>query len=327
MAGPDAGVRMNARGVLNVLGRTFKIWTGQRAFQHAAALSYYTLFSLAPLLIILIAIAGAVFGERAVRGELTEQISDVIGPRAAEAVSQAVEQSRVQEAGLLPTILGFGALLFGATTVFGQMQVSLNQFWGVRARPSRSGIIVFLWTRLVSLGVVIIIGFLLLVSFAVNVALGAMLRFAEELIPIPSPVVAAINVVVSLLIATLMFAVIFKVLPDVRLQWRDLRVGAFVTALLFVVGQALISLYLTRAAPASTYGAAGSLVLILLWVYYSALILFLGASFTRARVQQRGAIIPPKRTAVKIRTETVEVGERGSERMVASPGSEGGDVQ
>src|SRR5690606_12405953 len=190
-----------------------------------------------------------------------------------------------------------------------------------------SGIIVFLWTRLVSLGVVIIIGFLLLVSFAVNVALGAMLRFAEELIPIPSPVVAAINVVVSLLIATLMFAVIFKVLPDVRLQWRDLRVGAFVTALLFVVGQALISLYLTRAAPASTYGAAGSLVLILLWVYYSALILFLGASFTRARVQQRGAIIPPKRTAVKIRTETVEVGERGSERMVASPGSEGGDVQ
>ncbi|HEX7123711.1 MAG TPA: YihY/virulence factor BrkB family protein [Gemmatimonadaceae bacterium] len=305
---------MDARGVLKVVSRTFKLWTGQRAFQHAAALSYYTLFSMAPLLIILIAIAGAVFGERAVSGEITEQISDTIGPQAAEAVSAAIEQSRVQEAGLLPALLGIGALLFGATTVFGQMQISLNQFWGVRARPSRSGIVVFLWSRLVSLGVVIIIGFLLLVSFALSVAVGAMLQFAGEMIPIPSPVVAAINAVVSLVIATLMFAVIFKVLPDVRLQWRDLWLGAFVTAVLFVVGQALISLYLTRTATASTYGAAGSLVLVLLWVYYSALILFLGASFTRAWVQQRGAIIPPKRTAVKVRTETVEEGER----MVAS---------
>ena len=161
------------------------------------------------------------------------------------------------------------------------------------------------------------IGFLLLVSFAAQVVLGAVLEFAQERIPIPPLVVTVINLAVALALATLVFATIFKVLPDVRLQWRDTWTGALFTAVLFVLGQGLISLYLTRAAPASTYGAAGALVLVLLWVYYSALILFLGAAFVRAFVRSRGDVIPPKRTAVKVRTEVVEDREDPG-RMVAS---------
>lgn len=308
---------MSPTAAVGVLKQTVKLWTGRRAFQHAAALSYFTLFSLAPLLIIVIAIAGAFFGEQTVRSEVTEQITGAMGPRAAEMVTQAIEQSRVQQSGLLPMILGIGALVFGATTVFGQMQSSLDQFWDVRPSPKRSGLIVFLWTRLVSFGLVIIIGFLLLVSFAAQIALGAVMEYAQERLPIPTLVVTIVNLMVSLVVATLLFAMIFKVLPDVRLQWRDTWAGALFTAVLFVVGQGLISFYLTRAAPASTYGAAGALVLILLWVYYSALILFLGAAFTRAYVRSRGAIIPPKRTAVKVRTEVIE-GDDDRGRMVAS---------
>lgn len=307
-----------APAAVGVLKNTVKLWTGRRAFQHAAALSYYTLFSLAPLLIILIAIAGVVYGEQAVRGEITGQISGAVGPQAAEFVTQAIEQSRVQEAGLLPMILGIGALVFGATTVFGQMQSSLDQFWDVKPSPKRSGLIVFLWTRLVSFGLVIIIGFLLLVSFAAQIALGAVMEFARELIPIPGFVIAIVNLALSVAIATVLFATIFKVLPDVRLKWADTWKGALFTAVLFVLGQQLISLYLTRAAPASTYGAAGALVLVLLWVYYSALILFLGASFTRAYVRSRGGSIPPKKTAVKVKTEVVEDTGGGEERMAAA---------
>lgn len=309
MMSPQAGV--------GVLKQTFKVWTGRRAFQHAAALSYFTLFSLAPLLIIIVAIAGAFFGEQTVRSEVTEQITGAMGPRAAEMVTQAMEQARIQESGLLPMILGIGALVFGATTVFGQMQSSLDQFWDVKPSPKQSGILVFLWTRLVSFGLVIIIGFLLLVSFAAQVALGAVMEFAQERLPIPPLVVTIVNLAVSLAVATLLFAMIFKVLPDVRLQWRDTWAGAVFTAVLFVLGQGLISLYLTRAAPASAYGAAGALVLVLLWVYYSALILFLGAAFVRAFVRSRGEIIAPKRTAVKVRTEVIE-GDADRGGMAAS---------
>ncbi len=291
---------------LVLLKNTVDLWLSNNAFQHAGALAFYTLFSLAPLLIILIAITGAVFGEEAARGEISSQIGALIGSQAAEAVEGAVRRSRVGEAGLLPTVLGVAALLFGSTTVFAQMQASLNQFWGVVARPSRSGIAVFLMTRLVSLGLVIIIGFLLLTSFMVSTIIAALLQFARGWIPVPPLVVAFVDLSVSLLIATLLFAMIFKVLPDVRLRWRDMWWGAFITALLFVGGQSLIAVYLTQTAPASTYGAAGSLVMVLLWVYYSSLILFFGAALTRASIRLRGDRILPKAMAVRVRMEILE---------------------
>jgi len=216
----------------------------------------------------------------------------------------------------LVSLLGFGALLFGATTVFAQMQASLNDFWGVVAKPTRGSVILFLQTRLVSLGLVFVIGFLLLISFVITTALAAATRYAESWIAIPPAVLTAVDLVLSLVVITVLFATIFKILPDVNLRWQDMWRGAFITALLFVAGQSLISLYLTRTAPGSTYGAAGSLVLLLFWVYYSALILFFGVALTRATINLRGDQIVPKPNAARFKLDVLEEQENGRMKKV-----------
>jgi membrane protein len=282
------------------------LWIERNAFQHAGALAFYTLFSLAPLVIIVVAIVGAVFGEEAARGQISAEIRGLIGVQAAAAIEEAVDSSRVENAGLLPTFVGFGALLFGATTVFAQMQASLNDFWGVVARPSRSGIGPFIKTRLLSLSLVLIIGFLLLTSFLISMAIVALIRFAEAWMPVPPLVMASVDLVLSLAVATALFATIFKVLPDVELEWQDVWTAGTVTAVLFVSGQYLISLYISTMAPASTYGAAASLVLVLLWVYFSSLIVFFGTAISKTSILQRGDEVVPKRTAVRVVTEILE---------------------
>ncbi|PZN33247.1 MAG: YihY/virulence factor BrkB family protein [Proteobacteria bacterium] len=292
---------MNMQPLWSLLKEGFAVWVERDAFLHAGALAFYTLFSLAPLVIIVVSIVGVVYGSQAASGEISAAISEFIGPQAAAAVEDAVRRSRVEEAGLLPTLLGFGALVFGATTVFAQMQSSLNQFWGVTAKPTRSGILVFITVRLLSLGMVLIIGFLLLMSFAVSIGISAVVQYARDWIPVPPVVVTALDLALSLLITATLFGLMFKVLPDVQLRWRDVSRSALVTAALFVAGQYLISLYLTRAAPTSTYGAAGSLVMVLFWVYYSALILFLGAAFAKVTILRRDGVVVPKRTAVRTR--------------------------
>jgi membrane protein len=276
-----------------------QLWFERDAFQHAGALGFCTLFSLAPLVIILVAI-GAVFGEQVASGEISAAITDLVGAQAAAAVEEAVRRSQLKESGLLPTVLGIGALVFGATTVFAQMQSSLNQFWGVRAKPSRSGLLTFLMVRLLSLSMVLIIGFLLLTSFVMSVAITGIIEYSKQLIPIPPFVIALIDLVVSLGVTTLLFGMIFKVLPDVSLQWRDVWRGALITAVLFAIGKYLISFYLTHVAPASTYGAAGSLILVLLWVYYSSLILFFGTCLTVVSIVRRDGRVTPKKTAVRM---------------------------
>lgn len=282
---------------------TVDLWASRNAFQKAGALAFYTLFSMAPLLVIVVTIAGVVLGPNAAQGEIAVQIDGYIGPRAAQVVQDVVRRSRLSEAGLLPTILGTAALLFGATTVFAQLQASLNELWGVVSKPSRGTIVSFLWTRLVSLGVVLVIGFLLLTSLILTTAVATVLAFARSLVPVPPLVVASVDLLVTLLMVTLLFAMIFKILPDVHLRWRDMWRGALVTAVLFLAGQSGISLYLTRLAPGSAYGAAGSLVVLLMWVYYSSLILFFGAALTRAVIRSRGDRIIPKSTAVRVRVE------------------------
>ena len=279
------------------------LWTSGNAFQKAGALAFYTLFSMAPLLVLSVAIAGAVLGEEAARGELAAQIGGFIGPQAAEAVQGAVRESRLSETGMLPAILGIGALLMGATTVFAQLQAALNELWGVASKPTRGTVVGFLWTRLVSLGVVLVIGFLLLTSLILSAVVAAVVAYAEHLVPVPPVLVAAADLVLTLALVTILFAMIYRILPDVRLAWRDVWQGAFVTALLFLAGQSLISLYLTRFAPTSAYGAAGSLVLVLMWVYYSSLILFFGAAMTRAVIRARGDRIVPSPAAVRVRRE------------------------
>jgi membrane protein len=286
---------------VNLFRTAVQRWLERDAFEHAGALAFCTLFSLAPLMIIIVAIVGMVFGEDAASGQISVAISDLIGSQAASAVEEAVRRSRVEEAGLLPTLLGLGALIFGATTVFAQMQTSLNKFWGVRSKPTRSGILTFITVRLLSLGMVLIIGFLMLTSFVVSLGITGVVEYAREWIPIPGFAVVAIDLVISLGVTTVLFGMLFKVLPDVRIQWADVWRGAFITALLFAIGKYCISLYLTHVAPASTYGAAGSLVLILLWVYYSSLILFFGTCLTIATILGRGDEVRPKKTAVRTR--------------------------
>jgi membrane protein len=289
-----------------------KVWLDRDAFQHASALAFYTLSSLAPLIIILVAIVGAVYGEDAATGRISAGINDLVGAKAATAVEDAVRLSRPEVSGMLPTLVGIGALLFGATTVFAQMQSSLNQFWDVRPKPARSGTLNFVMVRLLSLGMVLIIGFLLMISFAVNLAISAVIEYAGHWIVVPPLLVSVLDLVLSLLVTTGLFGLLFKVLPDVALRWKDVRHGAWITALLFVTGQYLISWYLTKVAPASTYGAAGSLVLVLLWVYYSSLILFFGTALTKVTILRRDGEVTPKHTAVRVR---VSVDEEGSESM------------
>lgn len=292
---------MQPRKILRIFKTAAQRWLERDAFEHAGALAFCTLFSLAPLVIIVVAVVGIVFGPDAASGQISSAISDLVGAKAAAAVQEAVRRSQPEEAGLLPTILGIGALVFGATTVFAQMQAALNKFWGVKARPARSGILNFIIVRLLSLGMVLIIGFLMLTSFVLSLAITAVVEYARDWVPIPGFAVVLIDLALSLAVTTVLFGMLFKVLPDVRIEWRDVWRGAFITAVLFAIGKYLISFYLTHVATASTYGAAGSLVLILLWVYYSSLILFFGTCLTIATILERGEQVRPKKTAVRTR--------------------------
>jgi len=282
------------------------LWLERNAFVHAGSLAFYTLFSMAPIVIITVAVAGILFGEEAARGEVVAQIEGFVGPEGALAVENAVARSRVEVAGIIPTLAGLAALAVGATTVFAQMQISLNSIWGVAAKPQKSGIVVFVKNRVLSLAVVLAIGFILLVSLVLSVALRAVIQYAEFWIPLPATVLTGAELALSFVVITLLFAVIFKILPDVYIAWQDVWTGAAITAALFIAGRHLIARYLAYTAPASTYGAAGSLVLVLLWVYYSSLILFFGAAFTKARTLASGKQVVPGRMAVRVRREIVE---------------------
>ncbi|MBP7467037.1 MAG: YihY/virulence factor BrkB family protein [Thauera sp.] len=290
----------------SVFKTTVKLWLDAQVFVHAAALAFFTVFSVAPVMIVAVTLVGFVLGESAAQGQIVEQLRAAIGDEAAAAVQTAVENSRIQHSGLLPTLAGVAAMLFGATTVFTQMQTSLNAIWGVAPRPTRSSVFIYMKTRLLSLAVVLGIGFVLLVSLMLSVFVRGVVAFAQDWLPVPVPVVLGVDWVVSLVVITLLFGTIFRVLPDVVLRWRDVVLGAFVTALLFAFGRALIAIYLSTTATASTYGAAGSLVLLLLWVNYSSLILLFGAAFTRAHLQARGRAVRPRATAICVHRQLIE---------------------
>ena len=284
----------------HILRDSLRLWLDENAFSFAGSLAFYTLFSLAPTVIIAVTVIGVVMGEDAAQGQIVAQFQDVMGMEAASMIEQAVSQSRISESGFLPTMLGVGALLVGATTVFAQMQYSLNVIWGVTARPSLSGLLILMKQRLFSLMVVLSIGFVLLVSLLFGVALKLALNFSAEFVPSVELLFGVVEFILSLTMITLLFATIFKVLPDVVLSWKDVMVGALLTACLFSLGRYGIAAYLAYTATASTYGAAGSVVLILLWVYYSSLILLFGAAFTKIHLLARGKAIIPGSTSVKV---------------------------
>lgn len=287
------------------------LWLEHNPFLHAGALAFFTLFSLAPTLIIAVTLAGVVLGEGAAQGQIVAQLQDTMGLDAAVFVEQAIVASRVDRAGLMPTLVGVGALLIGATTVFGQLRGSLNVLWGVRPKPGRGRLTPLgqlARTRLLALLVVLLIGLGFLLYFVAVTFLQVLINSFELqgccgglLAALPLDVLSwAARSTVALLITALFIAALFKVLPDVLVTWRDVLPGALFTALMLTVGRSGIAAFLSTTAIASAYGAAASLLVVLLWVYFSALLLLLGAALTRADLMIRGRPVLPRSTAVRV---------------------------
>lgn len=285
--------------MFSILKQAAKEWSDDGAPQLAAALAYYTVFSIAPLLVLVIGVLSIVYGSESARQQLTEQLSGVLGQQATDFVTGMLERSSGSGKGVMATVISAITVVLGATTVFAQLQNALNRVWNVKPDPDKSGPLRILWVRLTSLGMVLVLGLLLFVSFAAQAALQAMSAQFSQSLPGLDWLWTLLTLVVTLGIITLLFAAIFKVLPDARIRWNEVWVGAVFTAVLFQLGSFAISFYIGRSGVTSTYGAAASLVVLLLWVYYSAQILMFGAEFTQVHARRSGARIEPAEHAVR----------------------------
>ena len=265
-------------------------WVDDHAPSMGAALAYYTLFSLAPLLIIAIAVAGLIFGQEAARGEIVAQIQGVIGRKGAVAVQALLQSATAPARSIFLTVIGIVTLVIGATTVFGELQSDLNRIWRVPRPAKRNGLWSALRSRLLSFGLVLGLGFLLLVSLVVSAAIAALGKWWDGAFEGWEALLQALNFGVSYAISALLFALIYKLMPRARIAWRDVWVGAAVTAFLFEIGKILIGLYLGKTSVASGFGAAGSLVVLLVWVYFAAQIFLLGAEFTWVYAHEFGSL-------------------------------------
>lgn len=279
---------MNLKVMWKLLSATYKKWAKDHAQSLGAALAFYAIFSLAPLLLIVIAIAGSVFGQEAAQGQIIGQIQGLVGEESANAIQSMIEEVRKPATGIIATVLAMVMLLLGATGVFAQLQEALNTIWSVEENPGES-----LWKllkdRFVSLMAVLGTGFLLLVSLVVSAGLSAVGAALGNFLPVPGFVLQIINFFVSFAIVTFLFAMIYKLLPDISIQWGDVWIGAIMTSLLFTIGKFLIGLYLGKSDVGIAYGAAGSLVVVLIWVYYASQIFLFGAEFTAVYAHSRGS--------------------------------------
>jgi membrane protein len=274
--------------MIDLLQQTYHEWTSDRVPRLAAALSYYTIFSLAPFLIVVIAVAGLVFGREAVQGRLDEQIQGLIGAQGADMVQQLIQNVSQPQQNIVASVVGLATLLLGASGVFGQLQDTMNTVWNVPERKGR-GILSTIKDRFISFTMVLGVGFLLVVSLVISAALSAIHGYVLGLVPGTETILHIINILISFGIITVLFAMIYKILPDIAIEWRDVWIGAAFTALLFTLGKFLLGWYLGNSGVLTTYGAAGSLVIILLWVFYSAQILLFGAEFTQVFAKRYGS--------------------------------------
>ncbi|HEX2994580.1 MAG TPA: YihY/virulence factor BrkB family protein [Anaerolineales bacterium] len=286
-----------------LLKETIREWSEDGASRLAAALAYYTTFSLAPLLVLVIAIAGLIGGQEAAQSQTMAQVQDLLGPQGGEFVQSMIENASRPATGVTATIIGVVTLLFGALGVFGELQNSLNTIWEVKPKPAQGlldGVKRFLVDRLLSFTMVLGIGFLLLASLVISAVLSALGNYIGNILPMADLWLQLINFVISFVVVTALFAMIFKFLPEVDIAWKDVWLGAAVTSLLFSLGKFLIGFYLGRSTVGNTFGAAGSLAILLIWVYYSAQILFFGAEFTQVYANRYGSKIVPDPDMVKI---------------------------
>lgn len=289
----DKPLLSRARTAWTILQEIVAAFFTDRPFQLAAALGYYTLLSMAPLLLLLIGVAGLIFSQEAARGQLVHYIGSVMGPQQADAVRAMLADTGGRNTGILSTIIGTAILVFGATTVFAQLQAALNQIWNVEAVPRHGVIWNLLRSRLFSLGVVLAMAFILLVSMVLSTMLAGLHHYFASLFPGAAVLLRVVYSLVSFVVVAGIVAVVFKYVPDVIIRWRDVWVGAIITSVLFTVGKYLIGIYLANSRFSTGYGAAGSLILVVAWVYYTSLILFLGAEVTQIYARNFGTRIQP----------------------------------
>jgi membrane protein len=281
--------------------QTFSEWSNDKGGRLGAALSYYTVFSLAPLLLVIISIAGLVFGREAAEGSLFGQLSGLIGADAARLIQSAVAKASNTKGGVLGSIVGVVVLLAGATGVVSELQGALDTVWKVQPKPNR-GIWGVVRTRLLSVAMILSLGFLLLVSLVVSAVLAALSGWLRATFGDVAVLSWLVDAVVALIVISTLIALIYKILPDAKVAWRDVWVGAVATAILFMIGKYLIGIYIGRASVGSAFGAAGSLAVLLVWIYYSAQLILLGAEFTRVYANRFGAKVLPSKHAVPARS-------------------------
>ena len=304
---------MRLREVWTVVKEAAMGWMDDNATRLSAALAFYTILSIAPLLVIVTAIVGAATDSQTAARQLEQQMGGLAGEAGEEVAKTAIENAKDPKSGILATIIGIGTLLFGASGVFGELQGALNTVWGVKPKPGR-GIWATVRTRFLSFGMVLVVGFLLLVSLVITTALQGVAKYMGGVMPGVPALLLVANFVVTFLVISLLFALIFKFLPDAKIAWTDVWFGALVTAALFTLGKYLIGLYLTQAAPESAFGAAGSVVAFVIWVYYSGLIVLFGAELTEVTAAQAGRRIKPTRDAIPADVPTPPRREKGASR-------------
>ncbi|MBG9378597.1 YihY/virulence factor BrkB family protein [Panacibacter sp. DH6] len=303
-------MRVSVKDIWKILKQTFKDFGDLKITRMSAALAYYTVFSIAPMLIVIITLCDIFLGRDAIEGNLYAQIQSFVGQQAALQIQELIKNATVSNDITWASLIGIIALIFAATGVFAEIQDSINLIWRLKAKP-RKGWMKMLINRLLSFSMVVTLGFILLVSLVINALLSLLVERLVNLFPGAEVyIVYGVNILLQFITISFLFGIIFKVLPDAKIHWRTVRAGSFTTALLFMIGKFAIGLYLGKSNVSSSYGAAGSLVIILLWVYYSAIILYFGAAFTRVYAQYTGAHIYPNTYAVFV--QQIEVESKGS---------------
>jgi len=312
---------MNFKRFFDLARKSVSAWSDDYAPSMGAAIAYYTVFSLAPLLLIVIAVAGAVFGREAVQGEIVAQLQGLIGYEGAVAIQGLIKSASKPAEGLLAGGISLAVLIVGATTVFGELQSSLDRIWQV-PQGAKSGVMATLRARLLSFGLILGLAFLLMVSLVVSAGVAVVGRWAGDIVPGWAIAVQLLNLAISLGITTLLFGMIYKFMPQARIAWRDVWVGAAVTAVLFEVGKTLISLYVAKTSVASSYAAAGSIIVLLVWVYYSAQIFLLGAEFTWVFANEHGSrSTPAAQAAVQARGGATSAEDKAAQSQTSVPGT------
>ncbi|MFD1470776.1 YihY/virulence factor BrkB family protein [Hymenobacter caeli] len=310
--------------ILQVLKSSAGEFVENNSFRHAAALSYYTIFSLPPLLLIVITVASKFLGHDAVTGQVYGQLKGLVGADSAKFLQDSIATFTMQDKSGLATAIGIGTLIFAATTFFVTLQESINDIWNLKVKTTGIGIGDYIRQRLLSFGLILSVALLLLVSFVISAVLSAFTGWLQQLIPIAGVVaIKVVDFALSLGVTTLLFALIYRFLPDAIIRWRDVGIGAFITALLFVLGKLLIAVYIGFANPGSAFGAAGSAIVLLLWINYSSLIIFFGAEFTQEFADAFGQKVQPKAHAVRVKLEEVQPGESEEEKATGRPQATG----